>query len=664
MKARNRKITEELEHLIRQNELILEAAGDAIFGLDLEGKVIFVNPVAAKMLGYGRAELIGQIHHRKVHHSKRDGAPYPEEQCPICATYKDGTTHRGTDEVFWKKDGTSIPIEYTSTPMIEKGELKGAVVTFNDLTERQRELQALEEKYCHLEYLWTSQKNAFEALRESEAKFSTLFQESRDAIYITTKEGRFAEINNSALDLFGYSREEMLKLNAEQLYAHPRDRDTFQQIIKKDGSIKNFGVKLQKKDGTEIDCLLTSTLRTDREGTVLGYHGIIHDVTERKKLEQQLHQAQKMESIGQLAGGIAHDFNNILTVIIGYANLLQMGMDRDDRSKDKVTQILNAAQRAANLTQALLTFSRKQIISPKPANLNEIIKILGKLLFRLIGEDIDLSTQLAEQDLIVMADSTQIDQVLMNLVTNARDAMPDGGRLTIRTDLVNFDDEFMTAYGYGRPGAYALISVEDTGQGMDSKTRERIFEPFFTTKEAGKGTGLGLAMVYGIVKQHEGYINVYSEPGKGTIFKVYLPLIRSKIEKLRLADIPATVRGSETILLAEDDGQVRELTKKILEEYGYKVIEAVNGFDAIRIFTENKETVQLLILDVIMPRMNGKECHNEIKKIKPDIKAIFVSGYTADTLHKKGISKEGAGLIFKPISPHELLRKVREILDN
>ncbi|MFZ3136747.1 MAG: PAS domain S-box protein [Thermodesulfovibrionales bacterium] len=654
---------EEIERLNLQNELILKAAGEGIFGLNLEGRVMFVNPVAAKILGYEAGELIGEIHHHKVHHSRQDGTPYPEEQCPIYAAYKDGITYRGTNEVFWKRDGTSIPIEYLSTPIIEKGKLKGAVVTFNDLSEKYLEMQELEEKYCHLEYLWTSQKNTLEALHETEAKFSTLFQESRDAIYITTKEGSFVEINKSALDLFGYTREEMLKLKAKELYAHPEDRDTFQKMIEQHGSIKNFEVTLLKKDGAEIDCLLTSTLRTDKEGNILGYHGIIHDITERKSLENQLYQAQKMEAVGQLAGGVAHDFNNILTIVIGYADLLQMEMNKDDPLRNDITQILNAAQRGANLTLALLTLSRKQIISPKSVNLNEIIKVLGKLLFRLIGEDIELSLQITNRDLIIMADTSQIDQVLMNLVTNARDAMPDGGRLTVRTDLVNFHDDFITAHGYGKPGTYALISVEDTGQGMDSKTKERIFEPFFTTKEAGKGTGLGLAMVYGIVKQHEGYIIVASEPGKGTIFKIYLPLIQSAVQELQLADIPLTVQGSETILLAEDDSQVRELTKRVLEKYGYKVIEAIDGFDAMRVFTDNKESIQLLILDVIMPKKSGKECYDEIKKIKPDMKAIFISGYTADIVRGKGILKEGSELIFKPVSPNELLGKVRELLN-
>jgi len=263
-----------------------------------------------------------------------------------------------------------------------------------------------------------------------------------------------------------------------------------------------------------------------------------------------------------------------------------------------------------------------------------------------------------------MADSTHMEQVLMNLTTNARDAMPDGGSLTIRTELVQFDYEYIKAHGYGIPGPYALISVEDTGQGMDVETREKIFEPFFTTKEMGKGTGLGLAMVYGIIKQHDGYINVYSEPGKGTAFRIYLPLIKSGVEEEKPMELSVAERGTETVLVAEDDVQVRDLTKCVLEGSGYQVLEAEDGEEAMRVFHENKDRIQLLILDVVMPKKNGKEVYDEIKKIRPDMKAIFTSGYNAEVIHKKGILEKGFGFIVKPSSPQELLKKVREVLDN
>ena len=653
-----------LENLIRRNELILEAAGEGILGVDAEGKVIFVNPSAAKMLGYKAEELIGEIHHNKIHHSKESGLPYPGEDCPIHATYARGVTSQANDEVFWKKDGSYIPVEYMSTPMIEKEEVIGAVVTFRDLSERKRELQELEDKLCHLEYLWTSQKNAEEAQKASEKRYLSFFNNSRDAIYITTKDGKCLEINQSALDLLGYSRAEICRMLVNELFVMPDEYQRFKQIVDRNGSAKDFETKLVKKDGSEIDCLITSTLQTDEDGDIAGYHGIIHDITDRKKLEQQLLQAQKMEAVGRLAGGIAHDFNNILTAIIGYGNLLKVEMEEDDPLTNYTTQIITAAERAANLTRALLTFSRKQIISPKPVNVNDIITGLNKLLSRLIGEEIEFSTVLTEKNLTVVADTTQIEQVLMNLATNARDAMPHGGSLVVSTDLIEFDTEYIRAHGYGRPGSFALITIEDTGTGIDEEIKERIFEPFFTTKGLGKGTGLGLAIVYGIIKQHEGYINVYSDPDRGTTFKIYLPLAKSGYQEIQQIDTSSVIGGTETILIAEDDAQVRVLTRKILEKAGYHVIEAADGFEAVNLFRDNQDKIQLLILDVIMPKKNGKECCDEIKKLAPGMKVIFTSGYTANIIHKKGILDEGIDLILKPVSPNQLLKKIREVLDS
>jgi CheY-like chemotaxis protein len=274
-----------------------------------------------------------------------------------------------------------------------------------------------------------------------------------------------------------------------------------------------------------------------------------------------------------------------------------------------------------------------------------------------------MKTMLTEEDLTVMADSGQIEQVLMNLATNARDAMPDGGSLTVETEIVELDEEYIKTHGYGEPGMYALISVTDTGAGIDEKTKERIFEPFFTTKEVGKGTGLGLAMVYGIIKQHNGYINVYSEVGKGTTFKIYLPLIKTEVKDKKPEVRPSSIGGTETILLAEDDADVRKFTKHILEEFGYKVIDAENGEDAINKFMENRDKIEILILDIVMPKKNGREVYEEIKKVKPEIKALFMSGYTANVIHEQGILEEGLNFVLKPISPTVLLRKIREVLE-
>ncbi len=389
---------------------------------------------------------------------------------------------------------------------------------------------------------------------------------------------------------------------------------------------------------------------------------------EKQQLEEQLRQAQKMEAIGTLAGGIAHDFNNILTGIIGYGHLLQKKVSKEDRAKQQyLEQLLSSAGRAAVLTQSLLAFSRKQVINPQPVKLNEIVKRVEKLLSRLIGEDIEMKTVYSEKDITVVADSGQIEQVLMNLATNARDAMPDGGQLIIKTELVELDDDYSRSFADDDTGKYALISVSDNGAGMDEKTRERIFEPFFTTKDPGRGTGLGLSIVYGIIKQHNGFIDVQSEPGKGTAFNIYLRSVETEMETRKLDDLPDAgffaVEGSETLLIAEDDEHVRRLVTHILKQAGYKVIEARDGKEAVKKFIENKDKVNFLVLDVIMPKKNGKEAYDEIRKIKPDVKALFMSGYTSEVIHKKGILDEGINFIAKPVSPDELLRKIREILN-
>ncbi|MDH5768557.1 MAG: ATP-binding protein [Nitrospirota bacterium] len=384
--------------------------------------------------------------------------------------------------------------------------------------------------------------------------------------------------------------------------------------------------------------------------------------SEKQLLEGQLRHAQKMEAIGTFAGGIAHDFNNILTAVIGYATLLQMKMGKDDPLRHNVDQILASSERAANLTQSLLTFSRKHVINLRPLNLNEIVRRVEKLLLRLIGEDIELKTVLIDKQLTVMADSSQIEQVLMNLVTNARDAMPDGGMVTISTGIIEIGNEFLKSHGYGKPGIYAHVAVTDTGTGIDEKTKERIFDPFFTTKDISRGTGLGLSIVYSIIQQHSGYIDVSSELGKGTAFKIYLPVTKKEAEEAKIFTPAHAIGGNETILFAEDDEEVRKFTKAVLEEFGYTVIVAVNGEDAITKFIENKDKIQLLLFDVIMPKKNGVEAYEEIMKIKSEIKVIFTSGYPADVIQEKG-PVEGLNFVLKPVAPTKLLRAVRTILN-
>jgi signal transduction histidine kinase len=408
----------------------------------------------------------------------------------------------------------------------------------------------------------------------------------------------------------------------------------------------------------------------DENGDVIGYFGVARDVSERKKaqedrarLEAQLLQAQKMEAVGQLAGGIAHDFNNILTAIIGYASLLEIKLGADSPFKPYIDQILSSTEKSANLTSQLLAFSRKQIMSPKETDLNELMKRMGVLLKRLIGEDVEFKTCFTDTHLTAMVDRGQIEQVLLNLCTNARDAMPHGGLLAISTDVLEVDEKSKETYDLDRLGRYAVITVTDTGKGLDETTRQRIFEPFFTTKEIGKGTGLGLSIVYGIIKQHNGNVTVYSEPGKGTTFKICLPLIEHSTGTTEAEEVITSRGGTETILVVEDNEAVRTLTSHILQEVGYTVIEAVDGNDAIKRFMENKDSIKLAMLDVVMPKRSGKEVSDAIRKITSDVRVLLTSGYTADIINTKGISEEGLDFISKPITPNNLLTKVRDILD-
>jgi len=363
-----------------------------------------------------------------------------------------------------------------------------------------------------------------------------------------------------------------------------------------------------------------------------------------------------------LAGGVAHDFNNILTAIIGYSSLMQMKMAENDPLRPSVNSILASTERAASLTQSLLAFSRKQILTPKHVEMNTIVRRVEKLIERLIGEDIEIKQVLHDEPLPIKADTGQIEQIMINLVTNARDAMPRGGKLTIETGDVELNSDFIKAHGYGKPGNYALLTVTDTGTGMDKKTVKRIFEPFFTTKSTGKGTGLGLAIVYGIVKQHSGYISVYSEPGIGTTFKVYLPQIKAALHHARSVSAPVPTGGTETLLVAEDDSSVRNLTTAVLQGFGYTVIEASDGEEALEKYRDNKDTIRLLIFDVIMPRKNGREAYNEIRKMNPSVKALFTSGYTAEIIYKKGLLGDDVNFLSKPVSPNKLLNKVAEML--
>ncbi len=504
-------------------------------------------------------------------------------------------------------------------------------------------------------------------LRESEEQYRTLVNDINIGIFRTLVDrGCFIQANPAFVNMCAYdSVEEVLKVQTTALWKNSEDRKDFIDELKRNNYVKNKEVVLLKKDGTPIVCSMTAAAQYDESGNVKWIHGTVEDISERKKLEEQLRHSQKMEGIGTLAGGIAHDFNNILTAIIGYGGLAQRNVKNDPTTEGYIQQVLDAADRAGDLTKRLLAFSRKQVIEPVLADLNEIVRNIEKMLRRIMTEDIELSTVLSAGEIPVIVDIGQIEQVLMNLVANARDAMSEGGHLIIQTDSVNIDGSYAEAHIFENMGMHAVLTVSDTGIGMDQGTKENIFEPFFTTKGKGKGTGLGLSMVYGIIRQHNGNINVYSEVGKGTTFRIYLPMAQAKAKIESISKPIQTLAGGkgETILIAEDEPQVREMMMTLLQNNGYKIIESVNGADAIRKFKENRGTVSIVLLDVIMPVKNGREAYDEIKGIEPGVKAIFMSGYTDEIISKNGILEDGFEFISKPINSDTLMRKIREVLD-
>ncbi len=509
--------------------------------------------------------------------------------------------------------------------------------------------------------------SAYRKQLNAEKKFRDLLETVRLAAVMLDNNGNITFCNDYFLGLTGRSREEALGGNWFNMFLPDETRERVRSVFKSvlaSGESSHYENPIITRDGRRHYIEWDNSVLKDHEGKVMGTASIGIDITEHRKLEEQLRQAQKMEAIGQLAGGVAHDFNNILSAIVGYAHLTLMKMNEADPLKGNLEQILGASERATTLTQSLLSFSRKQVMSPKPVDLNDIVKGLEKLLLRLIREDIEIKIKCHHDCLTIFADKGQIEQMLVNLITNARDAMPGGGHIVIETGTLRMGDGFIEAHGFGKEGKYAYVYVSDTGHGMDDKTRRRIFEPFFTTKEQGKGTGLGLSMVYGVVKQHDGHIDVYSEPGRGTTFKIYLPLFEAFVaehEHGRSANVHME-RGSGTVLVAEDDPPIRQLNATVLRDHGYAVIEAVDGEDAVRKFSENSGGIQLIIMDCIMPRKNGKEAYDEIRKKDPSVKAIFLSGYAEDIISKEGLLEEGINFVLKPVTPSDLLRKVKEAL--
>lgn len=512
----------------------------------------------------------------------------------------------------------------------------------------------------------TAHRRMEEELRRSEERYRTLFEESNDGFFQASVDGTITDVSPAVVSLLGYaSADEMKAMNWIDICADPSERHRFKAELAGCGHVKDFAVAVTRKDGSALILSINARAVEGADGRVSAIRGVLRDITRHRQLEEQLLHSQKMEAVGKLTGGIAHDFNNMIMAINGYATLVRSSLSDCDQTKRYIEQIMDVTDRAANLTKRLLAFGRKQAVSLRPVSLNEITQRAGHLISRLIGERIEFVTRLGVQNFTVMADSGQIEQLLLNLATNGRDAMGGKGMLTVTTTSETIDDRFIEANGYGVRGTYACLSVKDTGTGIDGANLKRIFDPFFTTKDVGKGTGLGLSIVYGIVKQHSGFITVQSALNEGTEFRILLPAVQARPRRLttQISMVPFSVEGRETVLLTEDDPGVREITRALMEESGYKVIEAVDGEDAVARFNENRDDISLLLFDVMMPKKNGKEAFDEIKKTAPWIKVLFFSGYSEDAVSMQGFFDPGANFISKPVPPHQLLKKVRMVLD-
>lgn len=530
-------------------------------------------------------------------------------------------------------------------------------------------MQRLRERSASLEAELGERRRAEAAVHEKDAYIKRLLAFTAEGIFGVDTEGTCTFCNPSGLKILGYeSDSELVGKNIHRLIHHSRaDGTPYEAADCLTCGAYNHGRKVHsqlevfwRRDGTSFSSEYWAHPILDGE-RVTGAVVTFLDISDRRQLQDQLLHSQKLEAIGLLAGGIAHDFNNLLSAMMGYGELLHRSLADLPRLQQFSEQIISLSRRGGELTRALLLFSRKQEMRAEPTDLSRVVSELEKILRRILGEKVELKTRLADTNLIVMADRGHLDQVLMNLVTNARDAMPKGGLLSIETAVFTVDEGYAGAHTFTVPGDYACLSVSDNGIGMDEETKEKIFQPFFTTKEVGKGTGLGLAIVYGIVKEHGGFINVYSEPGIGTRFRICFPLSSRAEEAVA---VPSLMRqGTETIMVAEDDPDVRAVLGAVLASAGYTVIEAANGNDAVGLFTEHSREVDLLLLDVIMPGRNGWQVWQAVRETRPDVHVLFMSGYTDDIISREGVLESGMVLIEKPITSEKLLRAIGDMLD-
>jgi len=625
-----KKSEEKYRHLV-------ENLNDVIFSIDMNGKFTFVSQAVESMARYKPSEITGKPFTQFVH---------PDYLPVLKKHFQDVLSGSGRSSEYkvFKRDGETLWVRSSSMPIYEGNQIVGLQGILTDINER---------------------KQAEEALRESEKRYRLLFDNANDAVFIV-QDGVMKFSNPKTREMSGYTADELAGISFVDL-VHPDDREMvlerYKRRLRGEEFESVYSFKIFNKTGEQLWVNLNSVV-TMWEGKPATLN-FLRDITAHKRLEAQLQQAQKMEAIGTLAGGISHDFNNLLQAILGYTQILLLDKQSKDPDFARLREIEKSARRASELTRQLLAFSRKVESKLRPINLNQEARKIEKLLRRIIPKMIDIELHL-EGDLdIVNVDPNQIGQVIMNLGVNAWDVMPDGGKLVIGTENVDLDEDYCKEHLRAGPGKYVLLSVCDTGHGMDKETLEHIFEPFYTTKETGKGTGLGLAMVYGIVKNHGGYIMCYSEPGEGTAFKIYFLVIATEREEAgeerkEEEEVPG---GTETILIVDDEESIRKGGKEILARFGYAVLSASDGERALELYRENKEKIDLVILDLILPGMGGRKCLEELLKMDPRTRVLIASGYSPDYHAKKTIKARAKGFIGKPYNIKQMLKAVRDALD-
>lgn len=629
-----------LLHEKEKTEQYINVAGVLFVVLDANGSVVTVNRKTCEVLGREIDDLVG------------------------CDWFSMAPPLENRDEVRrifdYLMEGRLNSYEYVEAPIVTKSGETRIISWHNALLKDEN--RAVFGTVSSGEDI-TQRKEMEVRLAESEERYRVLFEQASEAILIARPEGEILTANHATADLFGVRPEELTNVNIKDFYQNPDDRMAFRREIESKGFVKDYPVEMKQRDGTEKLCLLSSSLWEDREGNIIGYLSMFLDVTEHRKLEEQLRQAQKMESIGTLAGGIAHDFNNILTIVQGYSEMVLADKSQDHPDYEDLSAIHNAARKGADLVKQLMTFSRKIETDMRPVNLNKEVQNALKLISRSIPKMIDIQMNLAPDISRINADSGQIEQVILNLAVNAKHAMPDGGTLTFKTDNITLDEAYCIKHAEAVPGDYVCLMIEDTGSGMSKDVVDRIFEPFFSTKKAGEGTGLGLAMVYGIVKNHGGHITCYSEPNAGATFKIYLPVIEDLAISGEFKIQQDTPGGAETILLVDDEELIRSLGKKMLQQAGYTVMEARTGEEALETYREHGRKIDLVLLDLIMPGMGGDQALDELKKMDSGVCVIIASGYSRDGHVRKTTERGAASFVDKPFGKNDLLRKIREILD-